>query len=352
MFQVRNFDKEIKNTNKVLRKLKQEKKQVEEKLMLLEKKEKRFSSALAVMVGANKSKSYKECEKGLEITRKELCNINLRIDENNLLKKEINTKYNEATELYFQALKNGFDEELLQQSAELGYSKAVEYFEEKEAKRVLKEEKKRLREEEKRRKAELEARFQQIISSEIIDRNELINIADAGHVNAGVEMAKLLIDDYFSEVYTLYEKKEKIGIAKRYLNKFENEGNELEFLYRFCDAAYYKNYLKGLKNNLKRINEIKNAGTLSRRYNELAENIIKQMEMQIDKLETEEREEKVRESEKEISYSFSSGTDNNSSLCVHYQNGYCKHGYNAYYDNISCGYSECFQDLCSNYQRR
>ncbi len=64
---------------------------------------------------------------------------------------------------------------------------------------------------------------------------------------------------------------------------------------------------------------------------------------------------------KMTSYSSSVGYDNDcstsnnssdSSLCAYYQNGCCKHGYNSAYNNISCDYSECFQNLCSNYKKR
>ncbi len=207
MFQTRDFDKEIKTINKKLRDLKQKKKEIEENLILLEKKQKRFSSGLAMLFGANKSKTYKECAENLAIARKQLDDLNCIIDENLLLRKEIKSQYKDAVKLYEQAVEGKFDEALLKKSAQLGYEKAVKYFEEKEIQRILKEEKKRIKEEEKRKKAELEACFQKVINSKTIDRDKLKLIADSGHANAMIEMAKLLIDDYFLDIYTANEKK-------------------------------------------------------------------------------------------------------------------------------------------------
>ncbi len=61
------------------------------------------------------------------------------------------------------------------------------------------------------------------------------------------------------------------------------------------------------------------------------------------------------DSSSSVGYDYNYSTSNassDSSLCAYYQNGCCKHGYNSAYNNISCDYSECFQNLCPNYQRR
>ena len=50
-------------------------------------------------------------------------------------------------------------------------------------------------------------------------------------------------------------------------------------------------------------------------------------------------------------FDLTSNTNSDSSLCAYFQNGCCKHGYNSAY-NISCDYSEPFQKLCSNFQKR
>ena len=134
---------------------------------------------------------------------------------------------------------------------------------------------------------------------------------------------------------------------------FQNEGDEREFLYCFCDSVFYKGYQKGLQKNLERIREIKSAGILSQKYEELAEKVIRKIVEQIDELELQEKEKRQTKKESASYYSYSTNKDDDSSsLCAHYQNGCCKHGNNANYNNISCDYHECFHSVCPHYQSR
>lgn len=329
MFTSRTFDKEIESINSKLRDLKQNKKVLEENLLLLEKKKKRLSSGLAAVFGANKSKSYKECEENLKNVRKQLDELNCTITEINLLKKEIKSKYNDAIKLYEQAVENKFDEALLKQSAELGYYKAVEFFKEKE------------------RQAKLESRFQKVINSEKIDKNQLKVIADAGHTKARVEMANILIDDYFSKMLTKEEKEQLASTVYNYLKGINTENDvEVELLELFSYTM--SSCLEGgifMKSNLKKIRAIKDNNTLSEKYDSLANKMIQHIVSVIDGHD--------HSGGSSINYSYLTKNDDvSSSLCAYYQNGCCKHGYNANYNNISCGYSECFHNVCPNYQKR
>ncbi len=219
--------------------------------------------------------------------------------------------------------------------------------EEEEKQKKLEEEKQKKLEEEKRKKEELEARFKKAINSERIDRKELKAIADAGHIKAKIEMAKILIDDYFSKMYTKEEKERLASTALKYLKGLNTEKNvEVELLelfsYTMCSCIEGGIFMKS---NLKKIREIKENNTLSEKYDSLANNMILHIVSVI--------ENHDHSSGTAINYSYStSNDDSNSSLCAHYQNGSCKRGRNAYYDNISCGYSECFQSVCPNYQKR
>lgn len=210
-----------------------------------------------------------------------------------------------------------------------------------------KEKKKRLEEEERQRKAELEIRFQEIINSEKIDRKDLTAIADAGHVNAKIELAKLLIDDYFSKMLTKEEKEQLASTVYKYLKGINTENDvEVELLELFSYTM--SSCLEGgifMKSNLKKIRAIKDNNTLSEKYDSLANKMIQHIVSVIDGHD--------RSGGSSINYSYLTKNDDvSSSLCAYYQNGCCKHGYNANYNNISCGYSECFHSVCPNYQKR
>lgn len=228
--------------------------------------------------------------------------------------------------------------------------KALQKREEEERKRALEEE-------EKKRREELEVQFQQVINNEKIDRNKLNAIADAGHTNAKIEMAKILIDDYFSDMYTSDEKKQIIKEAQTNIEGINTDKDaELELLSLFSYTMYW--CVAGsptMKENLKRIREIKWNNTLSKKYDSLATKMIQHIVSVIedDDRRWEERQRARDQENNSYNYSTSIDTDSSSSaLCAHYQNGSCKRGRNAYYDNISCGYSECFQSVCPNYQKR
>lgn len=145
-------------------------------------------------------------------------------------------------------------------------------------------------EEKKRNKAKLEALYVAAHLGDTVDRIKLEEAAGGGHINARIEMAKLLIDDYFSDIYTASEKKEKINIAYAYLDDFKNENDECEFLYLFCDSVIHEEGRFSLAIDLKRMREIKSSGDLSQKYDEMADKAIPKIVKQIDELERKERQ--------------------------------------------------------------
>ncbi len=208
------------------------------------------------------------------------------------------------------------------------------------------EKKRKFEEEEQERKAKLEDRFQKIISSEKIDRDELKSIADLGHIKAKVEMAKLLIDDYCSDEYTAEEKVELIKNAAEYLEHIsDTKDTELEFLWLFSNAMSGRSTDNGLvKKALVRIRELKNSGKLIEKYENLATACISTLVDFIDKKGNFKEEPKTQVTQ-EVNF------DPSKVVCRYFANGICG------YKSGSAIIEHCYRDdgtwkVCPYYKRR
>lgn len=202
-------------------------------------------------------------------------------------------------------------------------------------------------EEERRKEARKEELYQAAHVGNTVNRQKLKEAVEAGHIKAKIEMAKFLIDDYFSDMYTSDEKKQIIKEMQTNLEGINTDKDtELELLSLFS-YTMYRCTAGGstMKENLKKIREIKENSTLSEKYDSLATKMIRHIVSVIEEADRSwEERQRARECE--------NSSINYSRVCKHYisANGVCAFNSNSAC-TIHCFYDKYNQVICSDYNR-